>query len=39
VDRVHGFLITKIIPGNPIFWHYALRPLIFFNINPQPLIS
>jgi hypothetical protein len=39
VYRVHGFFLTKIIPGNSIFWHFALRPLIFSNINPQSLIS
>jgi hypothetical protein len=39
VDRVHGFFLAKIIPENSIFWHFALRPLIFSNINPQSLIS
>jgi hypothetical protein len=39
VYRVHDFFLTKIIPGNSIFWHFALRPLIFSNINPQSLIS
>jgi hypothetical protein len=39
VDRVHGFFLAKIIPENSIFWHFALRPLIFNNINPQSLIS
>jgi hypothetical protein len=38
VDSVHGFLFRKTIPGNSNFWHFALRPLIFFNINPQSLI-
>jgi hypothetical protein len=35
VDLVHGFFFSKIIPGNSIFRHFALRPLIFFKINPQ----
>jgi hypothetical protein len=39
VDRVHGFFLAKIIPRNSIFRHFALRPLIFSNINPQSLIS
>jgi hypothetical protein len=39
VDQVHCFFLTKIILGNSIFWHFALRPLIFSNINPQSLIS
>jgi hypothetical protein len=34
---VHGFFFSKIIPGNSNFWHFALRPLIFSNINPQSL--
>jgi hypothetical protein len=38
VDLVHGFFFSKIIPENAFFWHFALRPLIFFNINPQSLI-
>jgi hypothetical protein len=38
VDLVHGFFFRKTIPGNSNFQHFALRPLIFFNINPQCLI-
>jgi hypothetical protein len=38
MDLVHGFFFRKTIPGNSNFWHFALRPLIFFNINPQSLI-
>jgi hypothetical protein len=38
VDLVHRFFFSKLIPGNSMFWHSALRPLIFFNINPQSLI-
>jgi hypothetical protein len=37
-DAVHEFLFRKTIPGNSNFRHFALRPLIFFNINPQSLI-
>jgi hypothetical protein len=36
---VHGFFLAKIIPGNSIFWHFTLRPLIFSNIILQSLIS
>jgi hypothetical protein len=39
VDQVHGFFLAKIIPGNSIFWHFTLRPLIFSNIILQSLIS
>jgi hypothetical protein len=38
VDLVHGFFFSKIIPRNFIFWHFALRPLTFSNINLQSLI-
>jgi hypothetical protein len=38
VDLVHGFFFRKTIPGNSNFRHFALRPLIFFNINLQSLI-
>jgi hypothetical protein len=38
VDLVPGFFFRKTIPRNSNFWHVALRPLIFFNINPQSLI-
>jgi hypothetical protein len=38
VDRVHSFFLIKIILGKSIFRHFALRPLIFSNINPQFLI-
>jgi hypothetical protein len=38
VDLVHGVFFRKIIPENSNFWHFPLRPLIFFNINPQSLI-
>jgi hypothetical protein len=38
VDLVHRFFFSKIIPGNSIFRHFALRPLIFSNIDPQSLI-
>jgi hypothetical protein len=38
VDLVHGFFFSKTIPGNSNFWHFALRSLIFSNINPQSLI-
>jgi hypothetical protein len=38
VDVVHGIFLSKTIPGNSNFWHFALRPLIFSNINPQSLI-
>jgi hypothetical protein len=38
VNLVHGFFFSNIIPGKSFFWHFALRPLIFSNINPQSLI-
>jgi hypothetical protein len=38
VGAVHGFFFSKIILGNSIFQHFALRPLIFSIINPQSLI-
>jgi hypothetical protein len=38
MDLVHRFFIRKTIPGNSDFQHFALRLLIFFNINPQSLI-
>jgi hypothetical protein len=38
MDLVHWFFVSKTIPGNSNFWHFALRPLIFSNINPQSLI-
>jgi hypothetical protein len=38
VDLVHGFFFSKTIPGNSNFWYFALRPLIFSNINPLSLI-
>jgi hypothetical protein len=36
--RSTGFSLEKTILENSNFWHFALRPLIFFNINPQSLI-
>jgi hypothetical protein len=38
VDLVHWFFFSNTIPENSNFWHIALRPLIFSNINPQSLI-
>jgi hypothetical protein len=38
MDLVHRFSFRKTIPGNSNFWHFALRPLNFSNINPQSLI-
>jgi hypothetical protein len=34
VDLIHRFSFRKTIPENFNFWHFALRPLNFFNINP-----
>jgi hypothetical protein len=37
VDSVHGFSFRKTIPGKSNFGHFTLRPLGFFEINPQSM--
>jgi hypothetical protein len=37
VDSVHGFSFRKTIPRKSNFGHFALRPLDFFEINPQSM--
>jgi hypothetical protein len=37
LSAVHEFSFRKTIPGKSNFGHFALRPLGFFEINPQSM--